>query len=531
MKKTKTLLYVITILIVFFTGAYLFFVKNNNHRTDSELFNGRFGSFLAATHAMYVTDYENALKFVDEIPDADAQFSEVGDIRVLMDFFNGNIPESVSDIKDSDVSHGRIIYDAYLVKNGGWNELYERHKSDKSALFAPFRIWSGIATDHKSDVLKFINEMDVTESWKDFVRGQIYAQIGDVESAKKSFSKIDSDFLNINDYLYIMSFYKKYELNDFADELQSRFIERAGGVLLPEYNNIPSWNDFIGINNQLGFCLLQTVSHTRMMRIQALSMLLLHFVQITAGTSYDDAINYYIGQFLFDSGGDYRDYFLRIPRSSPFYLFGKLRLIDSEKGLKKMVRDNPLFVPAINDLVKKQISNGDKRSALKTINKSLKNKDISEVGKRYLTKMRANVYYVFGELDKAKADIFAYSYGNDTDILSLQAKIWTDENRELERAYEYAMELIKKNPMDVMAWDTLGYVVATREGVDAALEILEQVGEMADECSSLFEHLGDLYVIIGDIESAKISYSRALELSGDGLTVVPFIEKKLRNLK
>jgi predicted negative regulator of RcsB-dependent stress response len=44
-------------------------------------------------------------------------------------------------------------------------------------------------------------------------------------------------------------------------------------------------------------------------------------------------------------------------------------------------------------------------------------------------------------------------------------------------------------------------------------------------------HLGDIYVSIGDYDKARESYIRAIDLSEDGLTVVPEIERKIRKLK
>ena len=119
----------------------------------------------------------------------------------------------------------------------------------------------------------------------------------------------------------------------------------------------------------------------------------------------------------------------------------------------------------------------------------------------------------------------------DTEIISLQAKIWAAQNREIENAYEYAMTLVAKNPADIMAWDTLGVVVAVREGTDAALEVLERVGEISQSHSPLYLHLGDIYVSMGDYDKARESYMRAIDLSDDGLIVVPEIERKIRKLK
>ena len=170
---------------------------------------------------------------------------------------------------------------------------------------------------------------------------------------------------------------------------------------------------------------------------------------------------------------------------------------------------------------------------MKIINNALKDNNLTETGYAFFVKSRAQVHFAFGDLDAAQADIHdaAAVLFMDPGILSLQAKIWASQNRELNTAYEYAMTLVRQNPTDILAWDTLGCVVAKREGVDAALDVLERVGEVSETCSALFEHIGDMYVAKGDKEHALDAYMRAIELSDDGLTVVPTIERKIRKIK
>jgi len=90
---------------------------------------------------------------------------------------------------------------------------------------------------------------------------------------------------------------------------------------------------------------------------------------------------------------------------------------------------------------------------------------------------------------------------------------------------------VKRNTSDVEAWDILGVIVEKREGADAALELLERVGEISVSTSSLYEHLGDIYRKKGDKTAAQRAYMRALELSDDGLVVVPFVQKKLKRVR
>ena len=77
----------------------------------------------------------------------------------------------------------------------------------------------------------------------------------------------------------------------------------------------------------------------------------------------------------------------------------------------------------------------------------------------------------------------------------------------------------------------MGCVVAAREGADAALDVLKRVGEVAETCSALFEHIGDMYIKTGKKDEAIEAYRRAIELADDGLVVVPYIERKIRKIK
>lgn len=538
MRKIETLLvgtFLITIIIIMGTV----FWQNNNSKSANNNFQyeeTKYGAFLAAQHAIYINDFENAAKFSEKISDLDYDITQ--STKLLSEFLSGKMPEDVTVLKEEKATASRLIYDAYLVKENKWEELYKRHKKDESALAAPLRIWSSIATSHEKDAMKFIENLPTNESWKNFVRGQIYAEKGDIKKATDFFEKVRTDFMNINDYLYVMSFYNHNDLKDEAENLKSNFIARPGGMFMSSYDTIPDWSIYSGYNNELAFSLVQNVSHTQIMMYSDLAILLLRFAQITGDkfNTVNDAINYYIGQFFYTNNGNYEKYFKLVKPDSPFYLFATLRIAEKNndiRALESIIKENSLFVPAVNELISYHIKNGNKRSALRVVNSALNNKELNDTGRAFFLKSRAQIYFVFDDFDLAQKDLHDASLvlPLDTEILSLQSKIWVSENREIETAYDYAMMLIKQNPADIMAWDTLGRVVAKREGVAAALEVLSRVGEVSASCSSLFDHLGDLYIQSGDKQAAKNAYLRAIELSDDGLVIVSEIKKKLRKIK
>lgn len=530
MKKAESL-FIGVILIGAAVVALCLVPHKQNPSTDQDNLN-RYGSFLAAQHAVYVNDFESASEFVTDLSEID--YTNVSSLKTLSLFLAGKLPENVTELKDDKSAPVRIIYDAYLAKNDLWDEMYKRHEKDNSALMSSVKIWSGIAANYKTKTLKFIDGMETAPVWKSFVRGQIYAAQGDVAKATKEFADVPVEFMNLNDYMYVMSFYTHNGMQDAANKLHDEFISMPGGMYLAEHFDIPEWSDYDGYKNQLAFSLLQTVSHTKIMMHSDLSLLLLQFAHIIAPDTNVDANAYYIGQYMYNTRGEYMQHLNKIHKNSPFYPF--VQAITSEQSvqmLKKAVRHNPLFVPTLQKLIAYQIQSGDKSGAIKTINRGLKNKHLSDAGRAFFTKIRANIYFMFGDYRRAQSDLHELSkvFSIDSDVVLLQAKIWAAENREIETAYEYVMKVITAHPTDVFAWDTLGQVVYVREGIDAALEIIENVAGVSETCSSLFEHLGDMYAEIGEYTLARDAYLRAIDLSDDGMVVVPFINKKLRKIK
>ncbi len=535
MAKKKTLFYTIIFIIVFLVGwgVYNAFRADRTTPEYSGIPQTKYGAFLAAQHAIYVNDFESVDDFVSAI--SDIEYDTVKNTRVLAEFLSGKIPNDVASIANDKNIASRLIYDAYLVQNDRWDDLYKRRYTEKTAVYAPLRIWAAVAKDRITETLKYIDTIDSNPSWRAFLRGQVYAEQGKFDAAATAFAGVSPEFMNINDYMYIMSFYRAHGMNDAATELQQKFVSTPGGMFMSSYDDFPEWSNFAGTKNALAFDLIQNVSHTQIMLYSDLSVLMMRFAQIIGPDAplFHDAVNYYLGQFFANMGGNYTKYFDAVNSNSPYYLFAQMHSDDSPKTMKRILDVQPLFVPALNKLVAHYTATGDRRGAIRIIDRALKNKKISGAGRAYLAKRRALVNLLFGDLNAAQRDIHDASKSTDVDgeILTVQARIWAAQGREIENAYDYAMSLIKRNPTDVLAWDTVAVVVGVREGNDAALEILEKVAGAASTCSSLFEHLGDAYVIRGDKNAARDAYMRAIELSDDGLCVVPKIKKKLDRLK
>jgi len=497
----------------------------------------KYGAYLATQHAIYANDFDSADKFIREFDDVN--YETVRNTRCIAEFLGGKISADIEKIVDDKNPALRIIYDAHLVQNNKWDDVYNRHKNDKSALYAPFRIWSGVAKNRITETLKYIDTLESNSSWRAFLRGQVYAEQGDIDKAVAAFTDVDPEFLNINDYLYLMSFYTAHNLDVNASDLRQKFSSVPGGMFMAEYNDIPNWEMYHGYKNALAFNLVQNVSHTKIIMYSDLSVLMLRFAQIIGPETpfFKNTTDYYIGQFFVNFGGDYAKFFNNIDSDNPFYLFGQMQIADADNSgrtMERILRREPLFIPALNKVVARHTANGDKRIALRTINRAIDNKNISDQGRAYLLKRRALVYLLFDDTKRAQADIHsAAKIFNDVDgeILAIQSRIWVAQGRELDNAYKFALTMVKENPTDTVTWDTLAVVINAREGADAAFNILERVGANANNCSSLFEHLGDAYLARGDKQMARESYNRAIELANDGLSVIPKIKKKIRKIK
>ena len=474
------------------------------------------------------------MNFVNKIQ---AKNDSIDYIKNVAGFFSGNLPENAGKLKDSKDVVDMLIYDAFLIQKDDWANVYKRHDKDKSIFAAPLRIFSAAKQGKTKEAYKFIDSLKTNDSWRAFMRGQVAVSNNDVDGAAKEFAKVQPDFMNINDYLYLMSFYRENGMEKDMEILREDFLSTPTGMFVINYPDIPDWSNFKGYKNNLVFSIIQTISHTQIMLYTDLSLMFLRFAQAISDGTNSDAINYYLGQYHFYNYGDFETFFNKINKQHPLYLSSRLSLYEKNNdfsAINKITRKNPLFLPAVQISVKENIRFGNKRAALSILNRALKQKNLSDEGARFFLKQRAYVYSMFGDFDRAQHDLHKIKEIDlkiTPDLMFLQAKIWTAQNKNLDDAYEYAMNLIKNNTSDVYAWDLVSRIVAKRESIDNALEIMESIGETGVNLSLVFDTLGDLYAQKGEKERALRAYYQALDLSDDCLVVVPFVEKKIRKLK
>jgi len=493
------------------------------------------GSFLAAQHALYVNDFDMADRLLKPI---NTNIDVVNKSKVLVDFFNGKLPDDIDSLKKSKDLSDRLIYDTYLIRKNDWKNVYNRHNKDASVFLVPLRVFSAVNQGKTKEALKYIDTLETNDSWKSFLRGQIAVLNKDIDGAAKEFANVHPEFMNVNDYLYLMSFYKENDMFEDMDILRYDFLSKPGSMYIADDEEfIPDWSNYDGYKNNLAFSVIQNISHTKIMIFTDFSLLMLKFANAVSQGANIDAINYYLGQYYFFNTGDYKKCFDSISKEHPLYLFGQMKIAEKNgdiERIKQIAKENPLFIPAVKIVIANEIKNGNKRSALRYVNRALKQKNLNDGGRAFFLKNRANIYLLFNQPRKAQKDLNAVKEIDDrmlSDFMLLQARIWAAQNKNLDMAYDYAMSLVKRNTSDVAAWDILGVIVEKREGLEEGIEVLQRVGEISVTTSSLYEHLGDMYKKQGKTDMAKKSYLRALDLSDDGLIVAPYVEKKLRKLK
>lgn len=498
----------------------------------------KYGAFLAGQHAIYVNDFAAASKFAAELKDVDAPL--VKTTNVLTDFLAGKIDDTAADLKSETKIPLRVIYMTHLLANDDWRGVYDLYKNNDSSVLSALRIWSSVAIGRDADALKFVDTLKNTnESWQHWTRGMIYAETNKPARAKESFEKVSLDFLNLNDYLYLIAFYNHNGFDDAARDLHDEFTARPAGLYMLNQSPDYKWDEYSGLKNALSFSLIQAVSHSASMSRSDLALLLLRMAENTAA-GQADAINYYLGMYFYANDGDYQVYFDRITKQSLFYPFVMLKYAEKtekfrtkRRELEAAIKQNPLFVPAVAKLTALNVQNNDERGALRVLDNALSQPNLSDIGRAFFLKNRAHVYLVFGNPSDAQRDIdeAAVILPADAGVLSEQARIWAAAGKNLDDAYAYALALVKRFPGEIEVWDTLGRAVLAKDGPDVALTIYEKVGRVAESCSSLFENLGDIYAEMGDAENARAAYTRAISLSEDGMTIEKTLRKKIKALK
>ena len=122
-----------------------------------------------------------------------------------------------------------------------------------------------------------------------------------------------------------------------------------------------------------------------------------------------------------------------------------------------------------------------------------------------------------GQLEDAEKFFFkAIELGSPETIASAQnyiAYMWAERGEKLELGLDLIEKALAADPNNAAFIDTLGWIYYMQGNYKEALNQLETASELFSEDSTIWEHLGDTYLKLGNPSAAREHWKKALELS------------------
>jgi tetratricopeptide (TPR) repeat protein len=136
-----------------------------------------------------------------------------------------------------------------------------------------------------------------------------------------------------------------------------------------------------------------------------------------------------------------------------------------------------------------------------------------------------NVHYYlaicFDELDdflEAESHLKAYLQLNpdDPDVLNFLGYLYAEENVKLDEAAELLQRALAQDPANPYYMDSMGWIYYRQGNAEKAIEYIQNaIYGMDTDDAILRDHLGDAYLLKGDVERARREWERALRLKKD----------------
>jgi len=92
--------------------------------------------------------------------------------------------------------------------------------------------------------------------------------------------------------------------------------------------------------------------------------------------------------------------------------------------------------------------------------------------------------------------------------------MWVEKNENLDEAISMIRHAVRLDPGNGAYVDSLGWALYQKGDLESARDTLERASRLAQD-PTIYEHLGDVYVALGDVTSARRAYNRAMELEAD----------------
>ena len=105
--------------------------------------------------------------------------------------------------------------------------------------------------------------------------------------------------------------------------------------------------------------------------------------------------------------------------------------------------------------------------------------------------------------------------------------MWADKGENLREAVELVLRAVSLEPENGAYVDSLGWAYFQLGRYEEARGHLERASELVPDDAVIYEHLGDLFLAVGDPEGAKERYEHAVSLEGENLDKV---RQKLQEL-
>ena len=107
--------------------------------------------------------------------------------------------------------------------------------------------------------------------------------------------------------------------------------------------------------------------------------------------------------------------------------------------------------------------------------------------------------------------------------------IYAQQNRNLSKAQELILKALKVDPDNAAYIDSLGWVYFKRGKVKEALKEIEKADSLIED-PEVSDHLGEIYLKLGDVNKAKASWEKSLKLDPQQKPVKEKLDK-LNKLK
>jgi tetratricopeptide (TPR) repeat protein len=210
-----------------------------------------------------------------------------------------------------------------------------------------------------------------------------------------------------------------------------------------------------------------------------------------------------------------------------------LGLIATHRKEYQIARDEFELVTKLNDtlasswldlgLTYKKLN--DSVNELNTYKEGLKRVNNPEYSLKLMLALGA-AYERNGDFDLA-VEIFRKIIDKDpenTQALNYLGYIWADKGENLEYAKELIERALKIEPDNGAFLDSYGWVFYRLGNFEEALKYLQKAGELSSDYI-IYDHLGDAFDALGDMENAQLWWNKALELSPEN----ELIKEKLKH--